>query len=99
MSHPAASDLDLHCVHMYHKKDAQLIWLNENADILNHSYISKNPIFPPESMEMSGKLMAKVELHGYKIPQLFYLLNNKNTRLHHECEYRINEKKSISNAY
>ena len=26
--HSAVSDLDLHCLPMYHKKDAMLIWVN-----------------------------------------------------------------------
>ena len=27
--HYAASDLDLYCLHMSHKKDARLIWVNK----------------------------------------------------------------------
>ena len=33
LSHSAGSVLGLHCVNMSHKKDAQLIWIKQNADI------------------------------------------------------------------
>ena len=34
MSHSASSDLGLHCLQMYHKKDTRIIWINSYEKIV-----------------------------------------------------------------
>ena len=35
-SHSVASDLGLHCLHIYHKKDARHIWVKNAIILLSH---------------------------------------------------------------
>ena len=37
--HPVASDLDLHCLPMSHKKDTRLLWVNHRNCTFSHCMI------------------------------------------------------------